>query len=236
MSDPQVEAINHLIQEVTTLREQNATNEETNRNRLLEMRNSFQRELDQNRGQAAAPRVRVPAPEPFTGNPKKLEEFLHKLTVYFHAMSATYVQERDMPEIQIELQLHPLDGDLEDHFLEAIRIDEILYRANGRNKPNPPRNVPSIPPPRYNGPMPMEIDAVRTAPRGPLTHAEREHRRMHNLCYYCAQNGHIARECPRKQNRGRVAAVAPQTMDTTPEADLLTLNPPSQDFGEARRA
>ncbi|TBU21792.1 hypothetical protein BD311DRAFT_627195, partial [Dichomitus squalens] len=49
--------------------------------------------------------------------------------------------------------------------------------------------------PDTNGPTPMEVDALRQAPRGPLTPEERAYRDANGLCRYCGGKHKIA-ECP----------------------------------------
>lgn len=44
-----------------------------------------------------------------------------------------------------------------------------------------------------NDVVPMEIDGIK---RGPLTDAEREHRRKEGLCFYCGKGKHSVAECP----------------------------------------
>ena len=44
---------------------------------------------------------------------------------------------------------------------------------------------------------PMDLSANRVR-RGPLTEAEKQHRRESGLCLYCGEPGHLARNCPRK--------------------------------------
>jgi hypothetical protein len=43
-----------------------------------------------------------------------------------------------------------------------------------------------------NGPWPMEVDSV--LPRGPLTQAEKDHRKKNGLCMYCGKAGHPSRK------------------------------------------
>lgn len=51
--------------------------------------------------------------------------------------------------------------------------------------------------PSTDGTTPMIIDSTRS---GPITAAEREHRRINRLCFYCADPGHTVRTCPEKPN------------------------------------
>lgn len=50
-----------------------------------------------------------------------------------------------------------------------------------------------------SGVVPMDVDAMRQSrPRGPLTDAEKEHRRKNNLCFYCGEGNHSFKNCPKK--------------------------------------
>ena len=49
-----------------------------------------------------------------------------------------------------------------------------------------------------NEPTPMEIDAMRSRPRGPLTEAERLKRKQDGLCMYCGAAGHLKNKCPNR--------------------------------------
>jgi hypothetical protein len=61
------------------------------------------------------------------------------------------------------------------------------------------------------GPAPMQIDAAKFKP---LTEAEKLHRRTNNLCFYCGNPGHIARQCPQKLVKLQVQAVEiPQELE-----------------------
>jgi hypothetical protein len=50
----------------------------------------------------------------------------------------------------------------------------------------------------------MQIDAVKFKP---LTEAEKLRRRTNNMCLYCGNPGHIARQCPQKLVKLQVQAV-----------------------------
>ncbi|OMJ17101.1 Retrotransposon-derived protein PEG10 [Smittium culicis] len=52
--------------------------------------------------------------------------------------------------------------------------------------------------------VPMEIDAVTSLYRPPLTAEEKNRRREHGLCLYCVQPGHTIPDCPLKYNSGKV--------------------------------
>lgn len=57
------------------------------------------------------------------------------------------------------------------------------------------------------GPVPMEVDAIR---RGPLTDAERDHRKVHNLCIVCASPDHWRKDCPIARTNQRPSNSQPQ--------------------------
>ena len=58
-------------------------------------------------------------------------------------------------------------------------------------------------PTRSTGPTPMELDSIR---RTPLTESERANLRRTGGCFYCREQGHLAKDYPRKKRI--VAAVA----------------------------
>jgi hypothetical protein len=61
------------------------------------------------------------------------------------------------------------------------------------------------------GPAPMHID---TAKFKSLTEAEKLCQRTNNLCLYCGNPGHIARQCPQKLVKLQVQAVeTPQELE-----------------------
>lgn len=103
----------------------------------------------------------------------------------------------------------------------ALAIDNQIYtrslertrfsgQCNGVHPPSqstasPSSTTPTIPPPVST---PMEVDAIRD---GPLTPAERQHRRDQNLCMYCGGPGHQADACtklPDSRRRAKPPTVA----------------------------
>ena len=54
--------------------------------------------------------------------------------------------------------------------------------------------------PDSNGPAPMDVDAMRQVPRGPLTAEEKAYRDEHGLCRYCAGK-HKLSECRKVQKK-----------------------------------
>ena len=83
-----------------------------------------------------------------------------------------------------------------------------LQRPQGNRLPYPNRGGEPI---RRDGPVPMEIDAVR---RVPLTQMERERLARIGGCFYCRQVGHMINACPnRGENRGRRIAQVERAND-----------------------
>ncbi len=90
---------------------------------------------------------------------------------------------------------------------QAIRCDNHLFErcqekkvtSNAQLWNSRPTTLPSVPQttpvsrPASFGPAPMQID---TAKFKSLTEAEKLRRRTNNLCLYCGNPGHIARQCP----------------------------------------
>jgi len=109
------------------------------------------------------------------------------------------------------LRTHPLPDNLSDFYAlvrakgnQMVRIHRLESAAANRIRPFARPSAPPVAPSSAAMPLgsrppepdvvPMQIDANRR--RGPLTAAEREHRRVNNLCMRCAQEGHYARQCP----------------------------------------
>ncbi|TBU41170.1 hypothetical protein BD309DRAFT_836063, partial [Dichomitus squalens] len=89
-----------------------------------------------------------------------------------------------------------IDKDNELHELEVdLRREEKISKpkATGNGRPSDRSYRTSAP--DTNGPTPMEVDALRQAPRGPLTPEERAYRDANGLCRYCGGKHKIA-ECP----------------------------------------
>lgn len=79
-----------------------------------------------------------------------------------------------------------------DTISHSWRSYELPYSAPKLPPPPPTMNVsPSI----VEGPIPMELDAIRT---GRLTQQDKEELRRAGRCFYCRMPGHIVRDCPRK--------------------------------------
>ena len=77
----------------------------------------------------------------------------------------------------------------------AERVDAIIHR----NVTYKPRYTPTD----HSGPIPMEIDTIRTK----LSDTEREKLRKTGGCFFCREVGHLARNCPKKKKRMTIAAV-----------------------------
>ncbi|OMH80913.1 Retrotransposon-derived protein PEG10 [Zancudomyces culisetae] len=81
--------------------------------------------------------------------------------------------------------------------------------------PEPRQTSFSTPPPvPLLAPEMMDVDAVVSKPRGPLTPEERNRRITNRLCMYCGQPGHIIRNCPLRTPR--------QTVNTLISEDHIT--------------
>ena len=102
------------------------------------------------------------------------------------------------------------------HELEIeLKRDEKRFKPGTSQRTNGPRlryDPPAPPAPSSTGsgssePTPMEVDATRQGPRGPLTPEEKERRRMQKLCFYCGAGNHQFKDCPNRRN----AKAAPST-------------------------
>ncbi len=109
---------------------------------------------------------------------------------------------------------------------QAIRCDNRLFKRRQEKKVtsnaqlwnSQPTTLPLVPQttpiarPASFGPTPMQIDTTKFKP---LTEVEKLHRRINNLCLYCGNPGHIARQCPQKLVKLQVQAVeTPQELET----------------------
>ncbi|OMJ15536.1 Retrotransposon-derived protein PEG10 [Smittium culicis] len=72
-----------------------------------------------------------------------------------------------------------------------------------RNNPVPPVTYPVQPLAPVDTSTPMEICAVNSRPRGPLSAEEKTRRYEKGLCLYCGNTGHIAHQCPLKNSSGK---------------------------------
>ncbi len=109
---------------------------------------------------------------------------------------------------------------------QAIRCDNCLFERRQGKKvtsnaqlwniwpttlPLVPQTTPVARPASFRL-APMQIDAAKFKP---LTEAEKLHRRTNNLCLYCGNPGHIARQCPQKLVKLQVQAVeTPQELES----------------------
>jgi hypothetical protein len=108
---------------------------------------------------------------------------------------------------------------------QAIWCDNRLFEHHQENKVTSnaqlwnswPTTLPSVPQttpvarPASFGLAPMQIN---TAKFKSLTEAEKLRRRINNLCLYCGNLGHIARQCPQKLVKLQVQAMeTPQELE-----------------------
>jgi hypothetical protein len=108
---------------------------------------------------------------------------------------------------------------------QAIRCDNRLFERRQEKKvtsnaqlwnsrpttlPLVPQTTPVAQPASF-GPAPMHIDVAKFKP---LTEVEKLRQRANNLCLYCGNPGHIARQCPQKLVKLQVQAVeTPQELE-----------------------
>jgi cellulose synthase/poly-beta-1,6-N-acetylglucosamine synthase-like glycosyltransferase len=85
---------------------------------------------------------------------------------------------------------------------QAIRCNNRLFECRQEKKVTSnaqlwnsrPTTLPLVPQTTpVTRPAPMQINAAKFKP---LTEAEKLHQRTNNLCLYCGNPGHIARQCP----------------------------------------
>jgi ribosomal protein L36 len=78
-----------------------------------------------------------------------------------------------------------------------------LWNSRPTTLPLVPQTTPVARPTSF-GPALMQIDAAKFKP---LTEAEKLRRRTNNLCLYCGNPRHIARQCPQKLIKLQVQVV-----------------------------
>lgn len=86
---------------------------------------------------------------------------------------------------------------------QAVKCDNRLFqrRQDQRSRQNVIRQPPTMSASSLNSPSEaedMQIDAVHFKS---LTLVEKKRRMEEGLCLYCGEEGHKARNCPKKQNR-----------------------------------
>jgi hypothetical protein len=97
-----------------------------------------------------------------------------------------------------------------------------VFHARPASQPvHPPHDSTTVPI-DTSVPRPMGLDATR--PRFQrLTEAQKEHRRKNNLCLYCGDQSHFARECPTRPRRPyRHARVAVATFTAEEQGNAET--------------
>ena len=110
------------------------------------------------------------------------------------------------PEIGAQLLQFPKPHSFRELTTFALEADtrllehQLLYPSMRR-----PARAPNAPAPAADSDTTSLRDQApalpRKGPQGPLSAADREHRRQHNLCLYCASNEHFLRDCPRSGKR-----------------------------------
>ncbi|OMJ11073.1 Retrotransposon-derived protein PEG10 [Smittium culicis] len=123
------------------------------------------------------------------------------------------------PKIMQYLMLSDLPNSLEENIKIAIRVDNRIttvdqmtntpiyekshnpFRKSNNNDLTPASSATLQ---SQDQTVYMEIDAMTTRPRGPLTAKEKARRYELGLCLYCGGSGHIALECTRRKTPGKV--------------------------------
>ncbi len=91
----------------------------------------------------------------------------------------------------------------ERHQEKKVTSNAQLWNSRPATLPLVPQTTPVARPASF-GPTLMQIDASKFKP---LIEAEKLRRRTNNLCLYCGNPGHIARQCPQKLVKLQVQAV-----------------------------
>jgi Retrotransposon gag protein/Zinc knuckle len=63
-------------------------------------------------------------------------------------------------------------------------------------------------------PNAMDVDAIST--RNPLSEEEKRHLMTEGQCFFCKQQGHMSRNCPKKPNQQNAISGSPQPSRSTP--------------------
>lgn len=128
-------------------------------------------------------------------------------------------------DVQNSLVGHKYDN-LNDLINQSVEIDDKLFANNraGRTQVKTTTTTTRISPsgqasePNASGSAnnagsqassssqytPMDVDSIRSGPRGPLTPEERQRRMTKGLCLVCASPDHRAKDCPQsRENRNR---------------------------------
>jgi Retrotransposon gag protein len=104
---------------------------------------------------------------------------------------------------------HDIPSTLDAMVALTIQIDNRIFEhrqeQSASRRALPPRAIPRPQPAMVanQNHVPMDLDASH---RGPLTEAEKEHRRLKNLCLYCGSSSHFRRDCPLAPKRNIRAA------------------------------
>lgn len=94
-----------------------------------------------------------------------------------------------------------LDNDLHQHQIETTRKKPNHHSASrdSASKSTQSTSQTTTTTHASNQVVPMDIDAIRTAPRGPITPVERQRRIDNRLCLYCGEEGHMVSVCPKSK-------------------------------------
>jgi len=132
--------------------------------------------------------------------------------------------------------LTPPDETFEEYVRRVKGLDGQLrqFAAENRGSGRPGYRAPSRQPESAPGPSPAGSSSAHSGSRGPLSQEERARRFAEQLCLYCGEPGHRARECearlattragPQRPGPGRVRAAAAHTATVTEVADESDLS------------
>ncbi|SAL94853.1 hypothetical protein [Absidia glauca] len=115
--------------------------------------------------------------------------------------------------IQDELTRRDSIDSLDDLIATSIDIDNRLFTRQ-RQKQNTPRSEPQL----------MDLSIVTT--HQPLTAAQKQYRRDHNLCMYCGAPGHFTNTCPKKRSQASLSTILMAPDDepqVAPPASLMSM-------------
>jgi hypothetical protein len=130
----------------------------------------------------------------------------------------------------------PLDETFEGYVHRAKGLDgqlrQFAAETRGYGRQNPRASAPGRPRETTPGPAGSGGTVPPSGPRGPLSEEERARRMAEQLCLYCGDADHRARDCPNRppnarptyQRPGRVRAAAARTATVTEVVDESDLS------------